>query len=572
MSSEEDKQSLPVGAVSVDSDGLTAAPSTEASVSELGKTARAPKPAPAPVSPAVAVREDIDFDTVMRGAPREEDGGFEPGQKVSGRVEVISLHGQEVFLDLGGKATGYVLKEELKDAEGNLLVKVGDEIEGVVVGVNSSGVHVRTRVGQDADSHALREAFEAGIPVEGKVVATNKGGYEVQIGQSRAFCPHSQIDLIRIENPETVIGQTFTFKITEFAEGRLVVSRAQLLRAEQAERKAETLATIQVGARVKGRVRSIQKFGVFVDLGGVDGLIPMSELAWERVGDAHDVVQLGQELEVVVLEVDTEKDRIALSVKQTLGDPWVTGISGLAVGTVIAGTVARLTAFGAFVTIAPGVDGLVHVSDLAHQRVRHPGDVLKVGDRLQVKVMEVDLERRRVALSLKALLQDPWDDVSARYQPGQPVKGRVESVQAFGVFVELEPGVTALLPASESNTQGQELNVVFRVGAEVEGRILRVEQDAHKIAITRRDEADVEASQRRDRDRGDRPPRGGDDRGPRGPRRDDRGPRDGGGGRGRGGTLAYSDAGSDKGGLGSFGELLMKAMGKDTDDAGKGGR
>ncbi|MCA9514912.1 MAG: S1 RNA-binding domain-containing protein, partial [Myxococcales bacterium] len=189
-----------------------------------------------------------------------------------------------------------------------------------------------------------------------------------------------------------------------------------------------------------------------------------------------------------------------------------------------------------------------------------------------VKVMEVDLDRRRIALSLKALLQDPWDDIADRYKPGQPVKGRVESVQAFGVFVELEPGITALLPASESNTPGQPLNVVFRVGGEVEARVLRVEADSHKIAITRRDEADVEASSRRDRDRG---PRDRDDRGSRGPRRDDRGPRDDRGGRGGGrGTLAYSDSGDDKGGMGSFGELLLKAMGKDKGkgDSGKGGR
>jgi len=549
-------------------------------VGEQGDTGTpdAPKPEPK-LDTGVEVAEDVDFAALMASPSAaaqaaEEEPSFEAGDKVKGVVEVVSLHGQEVFLDLGGKATGYVLKEELRGEDGEITVKQGDEIEGIVVGVNSNGVHIKVRLGADVDSRALREAFNAGLPVDGKVIGTNKGGYEVLIAGQRAFCPFSQIDLYRLEDPESVVGQTFSFKITEMRSGSVVVSRAALLRAEQAQRAAETAKSLEVGATMSGHVRSIQKFGVFVDLGGIDGLVHVSELSWDRVGDPHQVVKLGQKVEVVVLEIDAQKERIALSMRKAQGDPFVTAVGGIQVGDTISGTVARLTNFGAFVNVAPGVDGLIHVSDLAHARVRHPKEVLNVGDTVKVRVMEVDLERRRIGLSLKALAADPWDDIEARYQPGQPITGTVESVQAFGVFVALEAGVTALLPASESNTAGAPLEVAFKPGDTVEAKILRVEADAHKIAVTRR-----EGDRSGDSGRGQRRGPGGPG-GPRGDRRGgggrgDRGGFGGGfdrGGRGprRGGTLAYSDEhekSKDSRGkeVGSLGEALLRALKKDDD-------
>ncbi|MFT7579377.1 MAG: small subunit ribosomal protein S1, partial [Myxococcota bacterium] len=436
----------------------------------------------------VTVTEDVDFEALMAGQAQQRDRAFEPGTKLSGVVEVVSLHGQEIFLDLGGKATGYILKEELVDHEGNLHVKPGDTVEGIVVGTTSHGVHLRVKLGADGDSQALRDAFEAAMPVEGKVLSTNKGGYEVLVAGQRAFCPHSQIDLARPADPEAMVGRVFDFKITEMRPGSVVVSRTALLRAGQAERMAETLASLTVGARLTGTVRSIQNFGVFVDLGGVDGLVHVSELGWDRVEDPHKVVELGQEVVVVVTEINTAKERIGLSMKQAQGDPFEGAVGGLSIGNTVTGTVARLAQFGAFITIADGVDGLIHISDLAHHRVRTPSDILSVGDTIQVKIMEVDLARRRVGLSLKALAADPWDGIAERYTVGKPIKGKVESVQDFGVFVTLEDGVTALLPASESNTDGQPMAVAFRLGMEIEAKVLRVDIDDKKMALTRRED------------------------------------------------------------------------------------
>ncbi len=543
--------------VTADADGVAGQATASPEVVDVGQGERPTAPPPEPAStlpPELEIPEESFDDLMAQGvgdvAPAP---AFEPGEKVTGVVEVVSLHGQEVFLDLGGRATGYILKEDLRDEDGNLTVKQGDRVEGVVVGIDFNGVKIRRSLSrQDADMSSLKEAMEARLPVEGKVVATNKGGYRVQLGHVSAFCPHSQIDLFRPADPEALVGQVFEFLVTELRRGEAVVSRAALLNAQRAEKAAETRANLKVGARMKGVVRSIQSFGAFVDLGGVDGLVHVSEMGWSRVNDPHDVVQLGQEVEVVVKEIDEKRGRIALSLRQAQADPYETAVAGLGVGDTVEGTVARLTNFGAFVEIAPGVDGLVHISDMAHHRVRHPKDVVSVGDRVRVQVTNIDLERRRVGLSLKALAEDPWNDIEGRYPVNMTVTGTVESVQPFGVFVTLEPGVTALLPASESGVpQDGDLGRTFRVGTEIEARVLRVEPDARKMALTRREEGAVRRSQ-------DSRPGGGrggrdDRRGPRRPR--DTGPR------------SWVDRDEKKDGVGSFGALLMAAL---DGDKGKG--
>jgi len=542
---------------------------------------------------AVTVTEELDFAAIMEGEKGQKDGGvpgFEPGTRVKAIVEVISQSGPEIFLDLGGKATGYVLKEDVRDAEGRIVVKPGDEIEGIVYGHDDNGIRIRVRLGQEADMASVRAAFAAGILIEGKVAAVNKGGYDIRLGNMRAFCPHSQIDVVRIEQPETMIGQSFQFKITEIKDNNsVVVSRAAIMKADAKAKGAELMQTITVGQRFVGRVRSIQKFGVFVDLGGKDGLVHVSELSWNRVEDPNAVVKMGQEVEVVVTDINTETGKLGLSMKQAQTDPVEALGATLQVGQITTGKVTRLKDFGAFVELGEGVEGLIHISDLAHYRVRHPKDILKVGETVSVKVLAIELDKRQIKLSLKALAADPWDNIAERYAVGQVVTGMVESIQDFGIFVSLEMGVNALLPASESKTEGQPLAVAFKVGKPVEARILRVEPNDKRIALTRRDEQELQARPARDNDRGAGPrantdrmanlgiaPKGGADWSQ--PRRDDRGGRDGGGrddrrggggggGRGPSGpSLAYTDAPdkADKGkGLGSLGELLMKALKKD---------
>ena len=339
-----------------------------------------------------------------------------------------------------------------------------------------------------------------------------------------------------------------TFRVMELREGKdPVLSRAAILRAEREQKASEMRAQVVPGARLSGHVRSIQSFGAFVDLGGLDGLVHVSELSWSRVEDPKTVVKVGQEVEVVVLEVDMAKDRIALSMRQAEGDPFADAAVTIQVGAIVTGNVARLTNFGAFVTLAPHVDGLIHISDMAHHRVRHPKDLLNIGDAVEVKVTDVDLERRRIALSLKALSSDPWDGIAARYQVGKEVSGTVAKIADFGVFVDIEPGVTALLPASESGVpKGKSLHMAFKPGKPVSLYVLRVEAAAQKMALTAREGVK---------------PGDGDGRGRRGGAA--------GKSQGRGGartSVAWSDPGEKKGGdeaaVGSLGALLMAALDK----------
>lgn len=573
---EQGQNRAQLGAVSAGADGVHATSSAAPMVVTRGEgphvaPERSAPPEPPPARVVNQVEDEDDFAALLA---QSEAGGrdertFSPGDKVQGRVEVISLRGEEVFLDLGGKATGYILKEELLDHEGHLTLSQGQLIEGIVAGVDAHGVRIRTSlVAGTGDRQALVDAFEAGLPVEAKVTGVNKGGFEILVAGARGFCPMSQIDLYRPPEPELFVGRTLTFRITELRDGSPVLSRQALLREERETQAAAARASIKPGARLHGVVRSIQKFGAFVDLGGVDGLIHIGELSWSRVEDPHSVVSLGDEVEVVVLEVDEKGERISLSLRKAGGDPFEEALGSFQVGDVVEGSVVRLTNFGAFVNLAPHVDGLIHLSDMAHYHVRSARDVLAVGDSVRVKVTGVEVERRRISLSLKELAEDPWTDIESRYRPGATVKGTVARIQPFGVFVDLEPGVTALLPASESGVpEGQGLGPRFRPGSEIEAKVLRVSPQDRRLALTMRDDVSERPPQG---GRGGRPDRGG-------PRRGDQpdGGRFGGRDRGRPSQpVQWRDEekpkkSSDGKEIGSFGELLLKALGSDDDSKGK---
>jgi small subunit ribosomal protein S1 len=253
-------------------------------------------------------------------------------------------------------------------------------------------------------STQLEQAWQSRVPVEGVVEKEIKGGYEIKLGgTARAFCPYSQIALRRVENPEALIGTRLTFQISEYAEnGRnIIVSRRALLEEEQRRLKEEAQAGIVVGMTVAGTVTSLQDYGAFIDIGGLEGLIPVSEIAWSRVKDVREVLTVGQQVKVVVKSIDTEKDRISLSIKDTLADPWEQAVDKFPEGSFHAGTVARLDTFGAFVTIGDGVDGLLHISKLGSgKRINHPREVIKEGEQIEVKIESIDRTSRRISLAL----------------------------------------------------------------------------------------------------------------------------------------------------------------------------
>ncbi|MDF1614985.1 30S ribosomal protein S1 [Desulfurivibrio dismutans] len=325
-----------------------------------------------------------------------------PGQQVT--AEVVSVAKEWIFIDLGGKSEGAVAKSEFIDNEGNCTVAVGDQVKVYFLTEKKQEKLFTTKVGGAATQAHLEEAYHSGIPVEGTVEAEGKGGFQVRLGGNvRAFCPFSQMGLRRVENSDEYLDQSLAFKIIEFREGgrNIILSRRQLLEEERAARKEELRRTLQVGDKVTGTVTSLQKFGAFVDIGGIEGLIPMSEIGWGTVDDIHSHLEPGREVEVVVKSLDWDRDRYSLSLKDTLPDPWEEVAARFPEGSRHQGRVARLTDFGAFVTLASGIDGLAHISKLgAGRRINHPREVVQLGEMLEVEIEAVDLERRRLSLSV----------------------------------------------------------------------------------------------------------------------------------------------------------------------------
>ncbi|HAK59136.1 MAG TPA: 30S ribosomal protein S1 [Nitrospiraceae bacterium] len=339
-------------------------------------------------------------------------GRLEPGQMVE--AAIVSITADWIFLDLGGKGEGALDKKEMVDAEGNLTVKEGDRIRAYFLSSENNELLFTTRIGTGPAGNAqLEDAWRNGISVDGTVAKEIKGGFEVKIGGSvRAFCPYSLMGLRRDEPPADSVGKTLSFMISEYGEeGRnIVVSRKAIVDEERRGRKEALKETLSEGMRIRGTVTSTQTFGAFVDIGGIEGLLPISEIAWTRTEKVSDVLSSGQEIEVIIKSLDWEKERFSFSLKDALPDPWERVAQHCPVGSYHTGTVARLAPFGAFITLAAGVDGLAHISKVgAGRRISHPREVLKEGQTIEVKVEAVDIAGRKISLSLAEISREEED-------------------------------------------------------------------------------------------------------------------------------------------------------------------
>ncbi len=352
---------------------------------------------------------------------------FNAGQKVEARI--VKIAAEWIFLDLGGKSEGYLDKKELLDDEGNLSVKEGDTVLAYFLSGGAGELRFTTRItGGEAGRYHLEEAWRSGIPVEGLVEKEIKGGFEVRIaGGLRGFCPHSQMGLQRSGSPHDLIGQHLAFRITQYAEnGRnIIVSNRSVLEEEREKQREEEKGLLKEGMKVKATITSIHDFGAFVKIGSLEGLIPISEIGWDRVEDIHERMQVGQEVEVMAMKLDWEKDRLSFSLKRALPDPWDNIEKDFPQGSQHSGAVVRLTNFGAFVSLAAGVDGLLHISKLGSgKRIKHPHEVVAKGQVVEVKIDTVDKDNKRISLSLAGSeesedRQEGEDDYS-RYLKGNP--------------------------------------------------------------------------------------------------------------------------------------------------------
>jgi len=326
---------------------------------------------------------------------------FNPGEKI--KAAVITTTKEWVFIDLGGKSEGAIAAEEFIDDEGNATVKEGDTIEAYFLSSRNNEKLFTTLISGNAAAKAhLEDVYENRIPVEGLIEKEVKGGFEVKIaGNIRAFCPFSQMGPHRIEDAEPFIGQKMIFKIIEYGEnGRnIIVSHRVILEEERQIQKEALRGSLEEGMTVQGDITSVKKFGAFVDIGGIEGLIPISEISWGRVEDTESVLSIGQKVEVAIMKLDWENDKFSFSLKEIQPDPWITMSQRYSEGSTHKGKVARLAQFGAFVTLEPGIDGLMHISELGKsKRIKHPGEVLEQGQTIEVKIGKIDEEARRVSL------------------------------------------------------------------------------------------------------------------------------------------------------------------------------
>ena len=434
--------------------------------------------------------QEDDFATLFEASVKARR--FEQGQTIEGTIVAF---GQDVaFVSVGGKSEAQIDLAELKDDEGDVEVSVGDRIRAVVVSTSGGITLSRKGVRNAETQRELENAFQAGLAVEGKVERTIKGGYEVRIARQRAFCPLSQIDIVRTADPEVHVGKTYTFRIAEYKDGgkSIVVSRRKHLEGEQLASAAAVRTSIVPGAVLPGRVVSVPEFGAFVDLGGgIQGLLHVSDMSWSRATTPGAVVTAGDRITVKVLRVDEGTGKISLGLKQLQDDPWSSAASTYEVGQVRSGRITRVADFGAFVELAPGIEGLAHASTFPPTGQRGGwAKSVSVGAIAAFEILSIDAAQKRIGVALveegssrAAGVEAPHDALA----PGTIVTGKVERHERFGVFLFLSPGRSGLMPFSETGLdRDADLVKAFPLGSEVEVAVLEADASGRRIRLSRK--------------------------------------------------------------------------------------
>jgi small subunit ribosomal protein S1 len=393
---------------------------------------------------------------------------------------VVNITDSFLIVNLGGKFDAYAEISEYSDDKGNLTLAVGDTLKGYVVDQNDQGYVVgKSLTKQHVDKQSIRDAYEKEIPVQGKVYSVTKGGFNVDILGARAFCPVSQISARPVDDTTRFIGQTLDFMVIECSENcrRIVVSHRRLAEQEALEKKAEVLSKLSEGEVVSGKVMRMTSFGAFVDIGGIEGLMHVSEISWQHVIKPQDVLKTGQELDVKILSI--KGDKVALSLKALMENPFINAMSEMKEGDEIDCRVLRLHNFGAFAELKPGVEGLIPISEMSRSRnIGHPREILKEGDYVRVQILRIDPDTQKISLSLKALQPDPWENIAEVIKIEEPFEGTVESSTNFGVFVTIAEGITGLLPRSRVRKTDN-----FKSGDTVKLMVTAIDHENHRITL-----------------------------------------------------------------------------------------
>ncbi len=421
----------------------------------------------------------------MEEALKHSHKRFVSGEIVKGTV--IEVRPKEVLVDIGYKSEGVIPGNEFMDLKS---VKVGDEIDVLIEKLeNKEGTvvlsHEKAEFKKNWDK-ILTICNEGGI-ITGKVKAVVKGGLVVNVGVE-AFLPSSQIDVVTPKNLAGFVGNSYEFKVVKINQERqnIVLSRRELIEAERTEKRNRLLSEMTPGDIRKGTVKNITDFGAFIDLNGLDGLLHITDMSWGRLSHPSEVLKVGQELDVVVLDVNKEKERVSLGLKQKMTNPWDNIESKYPVGQKVKGKVVSLVPYGAFVQLEPGVEGLVHVTELSWtKRIAKPGDVLKQDQEIEAVVLGINRDEQKISLGVRQLESNPWDSAATKYSPGQKVKGQVRNLTSYGAFVELEEGIDGMIHVSDMSWT-RKINhpsEVIKKGDVVEAVVLEVDRPNQRIAL-----------------------------------------------------------------------------------------
>jgi small subunit ribosomal protein S1 len=428
------------------------------------------------------------FESSAAASGEFEMGG--EGQIVKGVV--VQVTKDSVVVDIGGKSEGVISSDEFVDAHGKVNVRAGDRVD-VFIESRESDDGLISLSKEKADKmkvwDEISSACERDEIIEGTISQRVKGGLSVTIrGGVKAFLPGSQVDLRPIRNLEKLIGQTYEFKVIKFNKkrGNIVLSRRVLLEKERDEMKQKTLKNLEEGMVLQGTIKNLTEYGAFVDLGGIDGLLHITDMSWGRVNHPSEVFQVGDQVTVKVLKYNPETERVSLGLKQTQEDPWNHAEEAYPLGKRVRGKVMSLTDYGAFVELEPGVEGLIHVSEMSWtKKIKHPSKMLEVGNEVECQVLEVDARAKRISLGMKQLEPDPWTLFTDKYKPGDKITGKVRSLTDYGVFVGIEEGVDGMVHKTDLSWTIKVNNPadLYAKGDEVEAIILSINHDEKKVSL-----------------------------------------------------------------------------------------
>ena len=422
------------------------------------------------------------FEAIISDTPIKE------GSVVTGRI--IRMTGDHVVVDIAYKSEGTIPLREFRDKEGETTIAVDDDVEVFLESLEGEdGMLVLSKEKADLMKawDAIQEAVDKDEVVEGTIIARVKGGLSVDIGV-KAFLPGSQVDLRPVKNLERLIGAVASFKIIKFNKrrGNIVLSRRVLLEEERAERRGETLEKIKVGAIIDGTVKNITDYGAFIDLGGIDGLLHITDMSWGRITHPTEMFDVGDEVQVRILKWDPETQRVSLGYKQLREDPWSHVESRYPIGSVIRGKVVSIPDYGAFVELEEGIEGLVHISEMTwNKRVKHPQKLVELGQEVETVVLDVDLDAKRISLGMKQLDANPWDVVEQKYPVGHVIEGKVRNVTDFGIFVGVDDGIDALVHISDLSWSQRirHPSERYKKGDDVKAMVLKIDKINERFSL-----------------------------------------------------------------------------------------